>query len=54
MKYQLLSRDIVAIDAAAAKIFGVDPSDIPYIKMANDMNIGNMNLEKINIKRITV
>jgi uncharacterized protein (DUF362 family) len=54
MKYQLLSKDIVAIDAAAAKIFGVDPSDIPYIKMANDMNIGNMNLDKLNIKRIAV
>ena len=54
MKYQLISADIVAVDAAATKVFGLDPSDIPHIKIANDMKIGTMNLDKLNIKRITI
>ena len=53
MKYQILSKDPVAADAASAKIFGVEPADVPHIKIANDMNIGNMNLDKLNIKRLT-
>jgi uncharacterized protein (DUF362 family) len=54
MKYQLISKDIVAIDAAAAKIFGANPEKVPYIKMGSDMRIGNMNLDKLNIKRLTI
>jgi uncharacterized protein (DUF362 family) len=52
MESLLVSTDIVAIDAAGAKLFGLNPSDIPYIKIANDMGIGNMNLDKLNINRI--
>lgn len=54
MKTQLISTDIVAIDAAAAKVFGKNPSEIPYIKIANDMKLGNMNLDQLDIKRITI
>lgn len=48
-KTLLLSRDIVAVDAAAAKIFGKNPSDIQYIKMAHEHKIGNMNLNQLKI-----
>ncbi len=48
-KTLLISRDIVAIDAAAAKIFGKNPSDVQYIKMAHDQKIGNMNLNQLKI-----
>lgn len=54
MKYQLISTDIVAVDAAAAKLFGAEPEKIRYIQMAADYNIGKMELDKLNIKRITL
>ncbi|MGD1007388.1 MAG: DUF362 domain-containing protein [Ignavibacteriaceae bacterium] len=52
MKQQIISTDIVAADAAAAKIFGVDPDTIPYIKFADQMKIGRKDLSKLNIKKI--
>ncbi len=48
----LISSDIVAVDAAAAKVFGSEPVDIPYIAIADEMGIGTMDLSKLNIKRI--
>jgi len=51
---QLISTDIVAIDAAATKLFGMEPTDVPYIQIAHDMGLGNMNLDSLNIKRIKV
>lgn len=54
MKAQLISTDIVAIDAAAAKLFGLKPEDIEYIQIASDMKIGRKDLDKLNIKRINV
>ncbi len=53
-KSLLLSRDIVSVDAAAAKLFGSEPSDIDYIRMAHDSDIGTMELEKLRIKKITL
>jgi uncharacterized protein (DUF362 family) len=52
MKQQLISTDIVAADAAAAKIYGVQPDDIPYIKMAGQMKLGRTDLSKLHINRI--
>jgi len=50
----LISQDIVAIDAAGAKILGVDPEKVRHIKLGHEKKIGNMNLEGRNIKRITL
>jgi uncharacterized protein (DUF362 family) len=52
MKSQILSTDIVAADAAATKLFGTEPDDIPYIKIADSMGIGKKDLSKLNIKRM--
>lgn len=52
MKSQIISTDIVAADAAAAKLFGAEPDSISYIKIADSMGIGKMDLNKLNIKRI--
>ncbi|MBP7792078.1 MAG: DUF362 domain-containing protein [Candidatus Goldbacteria bacterium] len=52
MQSQIISTDIVAADAAATKIFGMEPSDIKYIKMADEKGLGNLNLDKINVKKI--
>ena len=48
-KTLLLSKDIVAIDAAAAKIFGKEPEDLGYIKIAHAQKTGNMNLKELKI-----
>lgn len=50
----LISKDIVAVDAAAALLFGMEPNDIPYIAIANEMGIGTMDLSKLNIERIKI
>jgi uncharacterized protein (DUF362 family) len=52
MKSLLMTRDIVAADAAAAKLFGMEPATVNHIKYGSDMNIGKMDLSKLNIKRI--
>jgi uncharacterized protein (DUF362 family) len=48
-KTLLISRDIVAVDAAAAKIFGRNPEEIGYIKIGHQQKIGNMNLKELDI-----
>lgn len=53
-KSLLISSDIVAIDSAAAKIFGIDPNSIPYIRYASEENIGTIDLSKLNINRIKI
>ena len=53
-KTLLVSPDIVAIDAAATKVFGTDPANISYIKQGHDLGIGNMNLDTLKIERIAL
>lgn len=52
LQSQIITPDWVAGDAAAAKMLGINPSDIDYIPIAFKMGAGNMNLESLNIKRI--
>ena len=54
MKSQLLSRDMVAADAAAAKLYGMPPDDVGYIRIAAAQGVGRKDLENLNIKRIMV
>jgi len=54
MKSLLMSKDMVASDAAGAKMAGVDPSGIEYIRLADAKGIGTMNLESLSIRRITL
>lgn len=53
-KMQIISPDIVAADAAAAKVFGLDPERIPYLRMAADLKLGTINLDQLKISRLTV
>jgi len=48
----LISRDIVAADAAAAKLFGMEPEEVPYIAIADEMGLGTMDLSSLSIQRI--
>jgi uncharacterized protein (DUF362 family) len=52
MQSQIITADLVAGDAAAAKMLGLNPADIDYIPIAHKLGAGNMNLESLNIKRI--
>lgn len=54
MKSHIISSDIVAADAAAAKLFGTEPSQIEYIRLAHEMKLGNMRLGDLNIYRIKI
>jgi uncharacterized protein (DUF362 family) len=54
MKSLLISTDMVAIDTAAAKLFGKNPSDVRYIQLAAEQKVGRMDLENLRIKRISV
>lgn len=54
MKTQLLSADPVAADAAAAKLFGAGPKDASYIGKAAAAGVGRMDLDKLDIRRITL
>jgi uncharacterized protein (DUF362 family) len=54
MKTLLISTDIVAIDAAASKLFGKEPETISHIYYGNEDKIGRMNLEELNIKRLSI
>ena len=51
-KTQILATNIVSADAAAAKVFGADPSSIGYIQKASSMGVGTMDLESLKIDRI--
>jgi len=53
-KYLMLGTDMVALDAASAKLFGVEPAEIGHVKIAGEMGAGEADLAKVNIHRITL
>ena len=54
LKGQIISTDIVAADAAATKLFGLEPSAIGHIVKGQELGIGTMNLDGLKINRIKV
>ena len=54
MRYQLISADIVAVDTAASKILGISSNRIPHLKLAEELKLGTMDLDKLNVKRINM
>ncbi len=48
----IFGTDPVAVDAYAATLFKKEPFDIPYIKMAHEMNVGCGDLAKIKVVNI--
>jgi uncharacterized protein (DUF362 family) len=51
MRTLMASTDIVAIDAAGARMLGLQPADVRYVKLAADMKLGTMNLDSVDIRR---
>jgi uncharacterized protein (DUF362 family) len=54
MKTLLASRDIVAADAAAAKLLGHEPADIAHVRIASELGFGSMDLGNLRIARISL
>jgi uncharacterized protein (DUF362 family) len=54
LKSLLISKDMVAVDSAATKLFGMKPEEIPYIKYAEALKLGTSNLDKLRIQRIKI
>ncbi len=50
----ILSPDMVAVDAAAAKVFGSEAAAFPYIAKAAALGIGVAELERVDIKRLSL
>ncbi len=48
----IASPDIVAADSFAATLFGLEGGDIPYVRAAYDMGLGEMDLERIEIREV--
>lgn len=53
-KSLIISKDIVAADAAAAAIFGKKAQEVEHIRLAAEMGLGQMDLNKLNIQRINL
>jgi uncharacterized protein (DUF362 family) len=53
-KMLMLSTDIVAIDAASAKVLGFQPERFGYIGMGEKLGLGRADTTKLDIRRITV
>ncbi len=52
MRMQILSADIVAADAAAARTWGTEPDRVGYIARAAEGNLGTADLSRLSIDRI--
>lgn len=53
-RYVIVSDDMVAADAAATGVIKKKPSNIDYIVHADNMNIGEMDLDELNVARLKV
>jgi uncharacterized protein (DUF362 family) len=47
--YILASDDSVALDSVAAKMMGLEPLEIPYLKMAEERGLGSADLRRIEV-----
>jgi len=49
-----VSTDIVALDAAAARLLGHVPADVRHVKIGAEMKLGTMNLDQVEIRRFSL
>jgi uncharacterized protein (DUF362 family) len=46
--------DAVAVDAFGATLFGMKPSELGCVRIGHEIGLGNMNLERMKIKRVNM
>ncbi len=54
MRTLLASADPVALDTAAAKLLGLDPAKVAYLKLADAMKLGTMDLTQVEVRRFSL
>ena len=54
MNAQILSADIVAADAASAKMLSREPSEVGHIRLAAEAGFGQIDLTKLKIERLVL
>ncbi|MDR1379209.1 MAG: DUF362 domain-containing protein [Synergistaceae bacterium] len=54
MNAQILSPDVVAADAASARLLGREPSEIGHIRLAAEAGFGQIDLTKLKIERLVL
>ena len=54
MRSTLMSRDLVGVDVAAAKLAGFSPDRLRYLADGEDRRLGHFRLEELDIKRIVL
>ncbi len=47
----VLGTDPVAVDAYGATLFGLKPADIDYIRIAAELGVGRMDVDKVTVKK---
>jgi hypothetical protein len=45
---------MVTADAAAARLFGLNPDQVDYIRLAAAQGVGRLDLENLAVKRIVL
>lgn len=50
----VIGTDRVAVDAYGAKLFGISASELPFLKLAEEIGLGEADLENVSIKEIKV
>ncbi|MCT4646256.1 MAG: DUF362 domain-containing protein [Carboxylicivirga sp.] len=51
-KALMLGTDPLALDTASAKMFGMNPQEVGYIRLCEGLNVGSSDLSKLNIQKI--
>ncbi len=54
LKTVVAGTDYVAIDALGASFFDIPPAELPFLKLANQRGLGEINPEKLRIEKRTV
>ncbi|MBS0664738.1 MAG: DUF362 domain-containing protein [Verrucomicrobia bacterium] len=54
MRTLMACTDPVALDAAAAKMLGLDPEKIGHIRIGAEMKLGTMDLTQVDIRRLSL
>jgi len=52
MRTLLASTDIVAVDAAAARLLGHAPKDVRHVQLAAEMGLGTVDFEAMDVRRL--